>query len=157
MRQKGMHCQNLHFTSKLCCFMNFHSSSLGFTTHFVPCVSHVFCKFERNCLISFYFIWKSVGPVLFETACMSVSILYHHSLKTNKELLKMPMAHVQIGPPCTQLLALKIYIGFVKKIQNGSQKKGFSTIIRKSNIYKDQKNLKLYLRNVKIKFHRSVS
>ena len=65
MRQKGMVCQNLLFTSKLCCFIKFHGSLLGFTAHLVPCFSHTFCKFERNCLTSFEFIRKSMGPVFF--------------------------------------------------------------------------------------------
>ena len=70
MRQKRMVCQNLLFTSKLGCFMNFHGSSLEFTAHLVPYASHTSCKFGRNCSTGFDFIRNSMGPVFIETACM---------------------------------------------------------------------------------------
>ena len=88
MRPKRMISRNLLFTSKLCCFVKFHSSSLEFTTHFVPCVSHTFCIFERNCLTSFYFIWKSL--IFSCLKGVKWHIVYRLLCQRNRPLLETP-------------------------------------------------------------------
>ena len=62
-----MLCQNLLLTSKLCYFIDCHSSSIGFTVHLLPYVSNTFCKSEGNCLTSFVLIRKKLGSVFFES------------------------------------------------------------------------------------------
>ena len=78
MRPKGMICQILLLTLKLCSFYDFQFSFTRFSVHLLPNVSTRFCKFEQNCFTGFDFIRQSLGPVIFETACTSDNTTYEH-------------------------------------------------------------------------------
>ena len=80
MRPKGMICQNLLLTLKLCLINNFHSSSTRFAVYLHSYISNISCKFQRICLICFDCILKILGPVFIESTCTSFYMTFHFFL-----------------------------------------------------------------------------